>query len=313
MQIRVNNTPSCVSFVLLVLLVVLSVMFVSPEVVSAQEEEGGAGIGVIDYFLLTPISGFVTEDEAADLGKFINAFVRLAIAIATGLAVVMVVIGGVTYMVTGSISKKANGREMINDALFGLVLALAAFLILQTVNKDLVKLDFVTALDKVGALAAQQTKPGPLVDVDSLPPETSEEEATLRIALEIEPYPVDVADNKPPCPPGGPYSNCLLVEGLPFYVINDLKVLKRSCDEYTVSCDIVLTGGSEPHKTHREGEPFVDIALDNEFDFFIENGRNASLEVKNGFPLYTIGPDQFWKEGDHWHVCFGKPCVFANN
>lgn len=64
--------------------------------------------------------------------------------IATGfLAVLMIVIGGVEFMIGGANeSMRKEGKNRISNALWGLLLALGAWLIIYTINPELVKLDF---------------------------------------------------------------------------------------------------------------------------------------------------------------------------
>ena len=79
--------------------------------------------------------------DTTDLGTYIGNMFDLLIAIAVVLAVVMIIIGGFEYMTTDSWQKKSDGIKRIKDAFWGLGLALAAYLILWTINPCLI--DFV--------------------------------------------------------------------------------------------------------------------------------------------------------------------------
>jgi hypothetical protein len=57
------------------------------------------------------------------------------------LAVVMIVIGGIEYMTTELISGKEAGKERILHAIFGLLLALGAWTLLNQINPDILKTD----------------------------------------------------------------------------------------------------------------------------------------------------------------------------
>jgi hypothetical protein len=52
----------------------------------------------------------------------------------------MIVIGGVQYLSTDAISGKNEGRKKIENALGGLLLAILAWLILNTINPELLNI-----------------------------------------------------------------------------------------------------------------------------------------------------------------------------
>jgi hypothetical protein len=97
--------------------------------------------------------------QAPNLGDYLDGLFKLALGVATGLAVVMIVIGGVEYMGSESVFKKDAGREKIQDALWGLLLALGAFLLLQTINPALVRFDIVNTLQRVVDKAGEGVPP----------------------------------------------------------------------------------------------------------------------------------------------------------
>lgn len=73
------------------------------------------------------------------LGAYLNVIVTIFIGICAVLAVVMIVIGGMQYMTSELISSKEAGKEKIRNAIFGLLLALGAWLILNTINPALLQ------------------------------------------------------------------------------------------------------------------------------------------------------------------------------
>jgi len=109
----------------------------------------------IKYNLLTPIpcdsktagsdcvggklSTFNTDSSKSTeaLGKYLNIIIRLFIGFCAVLAVIMIVIGGVEYMTSELISGKEAGKDRIREALLGLLLALGAYTLLNTINPDL--------------------------------------------------------------------------------------------------------------------------------------------------------------------------------
>ncbi|MEI8061841.1 MAG: pilin [bacterium] len=103
--------------------------------------------GICNYTLLAPIGTFLgnksngtvyqfTQDSNS-LCKLLNSWFRIGIALAGMLAVVMIVIGGFQYATTDSLFGKSEGRTKVDNALFGLALALGTWLILNTINPAL--------------------------------------------------------------------------------------------------------------------------------------------------------------------------------
>lgn len=101
-----------------------------------------------------PISGITPTDGKTggdiDLGgdaatQYIKNLYIFGVAVAAGLAVIMIVIGGIEMSTVDAMAGKINGggREKINAALSGLALALLSYLILSTLNVNLLSSNFV--------------------------------------------------------------------------------------------------------------------------------------------------------------------------
>lgn len=92
------------------------------------------------YTPLAPLPGldgaYDTTGECP-LGRYLNIMIKLIIGIATVLAMVMIVLGGMEYMTSELISSKEAGKEKIKNAIIGLLIALGAWLILNTINPTL--------------------------------------------------------------------------------------------------------------------------------------------------------------------------------
>lgn len=107
------------------------------------------------YVQLAPLPGTTGDDGVCvsdqegptqdgcqtTLEKYIPAIFKLLIGVAAALAVIMIVIGGIQYIGSESLWGKQDGREKIEKALMGLLLAIFAWLLLYTINPDLVNLD----------------------------------------------------------------------------------------------------------------------------------------------------------------------------
>ncbi|NTV44395.1 MAG: lytic transglycosylase domain-containing protein [Candidatus Yonathbacteria bacterium] len=95
--------------------------------------------GGTPYILLEP--SVVGGQESMNASDYFSNIYTVAIASAGVLAVLMFAIGGIQYMFSGAGGAKSNGRTKMVNAVFGIILALAAWLILNTINADLVDLN----------------------------------------------------------------------------------------------------------------------------------------------------------------------------
>lgn len=89
----------------------------------------------INESYLAPLPGL--ENASSGLQGFLQGLFNIAIVIAGILAILMIVIGAITYLSTDSLSGTEKGRDMMLNAVFGLILALGAWVILNTLNPNL--------------------------------------------------------------------------------------------------------------------------------------------------------------------------------
>lgn len=90
-----------------------------------------------DYTLLEPLPG-LASDRNVTIGDYLTALYNFFISIVGILAMVMIILGGIEYMTaSGNPGKATKGRERIQDAVLGLLLALLSWVILITINPDL--------------------------------------------------------------------------------------------------------------------------------------------------------------------------------
>lgn len=111
------------------------------------------------YELLAPIGGegiVKTKNnreyinlENLSIGDYVNHIFRIALAILIVIAVVMIIIAGVQFMTVESIYGKTDARSKISNALIGLILALGIFVILETINKKLLEVNFTDNIETI--------------------------------------------------------------------------------------------------------------------------------------------------------------------
>lgn len=90
---------------------------------------------------------FDPATSANAFGRYINLMIKLFIGICAVLAVVMIVMGGIEYMGSELISGKEAGKDRINGAVLGLLLALGAYTLLYTINPDLLDVSLSGVVD----------------------------------------------------------------------------------------------------------------------------------------------------------------------
>jgi hypothetical protein len=109
-----------------------------------------------DYLLLEPLpckngldgcpqNGQLTKFDTKGedkLGVYLNIMINLFIGLCAVAAVIMIVIGGIEYSTSELVSGKAAAKDRIQSALLGLLLALCSYLILYTINPDLLNTNF---------------------------------------------------------------------------------------------------------------------------------------------------------------------------
>ncbi|MCC7522440.1 hypothetical protein IT407_01385 [Candidatus Uhrbacteria bacterium] len=116
-----------------------------PESETSAGLEGGftgttcdpAGAGVLPVHLGVSVGGVT---EVMGLGEYINVFYRYLAGISLIVAIVMVVYGGFRYLLGATSGEIGRGKEIIRDALLGMILVLGAYAILNTFNPDTVNL-----------------------------------------------------------------------------------------------------------------------------------------------------------------------------
>jgi hypothetical protein len=101
-----------------------------------------------DYTLLAPIGG-VTTIKTTNIGDYFNKIFLIAIGLCGALAVIMIVIAGIQYMGTESVFGKTEAKSKIFSAILGLLIAIGAWIILNTIDP---------ALTGVNGLTVDQTE-----------------------------------------------------------------------------------------------------------------------------------------------------------
>jgi hypothetical protein len=106
----------------------------------------------LPYTPLEPVPGFNYQTDSkgnyfVTLGNFpdlISSLFKLLFTIGALMAVLRLVIGGIRYMTTGIVDRKKEARDYMTAALYGIGILAASWLILNTINPNLLDFHFPT-------------------------------------------------------------------------------------------------------------------------------------------------------------------------
>jgi hypothetical protein len=87
-----------------------------------------------------PDLGNFKFDDPCPLGRYLNIVINLIIGLIAVMAMVTIVMGGLQYITSELVSGKADGKSKILNAIFGLLIALSSYLVLNTLNPNLLNL-----------------------------------------------------------------------------------------------------------------------------------------------------------------------------
>lgn len=276
------------------------------------------------YTFLTPLplgEGLTSQDsiiigtagDAGILGILQRIFTLMLIA-AVVLAVVFMIIGGARYATADKVGGVQGGREIITNAITGLLFALFAWLLLNIINPDLLR--FTITLPNIGKALTPggNTPEGNIITGEGCGADVSKEECFALITADEARVRALLASggitiNKEPCsrPDVGDCTNVGLLSNT---TSNRLLVVKADCVAVNPQCEMVITGGTE-YWLHSEGgnhKQFtaVDLRIGGaSFDTFIKTKEQVQ-------PTPNFCNEAFYYKGlrfcnekgspAHWHV-----------
>lgn len=280
---------------------------VSAETVAAQQ-----------YVPLVTIPGVTEAGKGVDMTSYISNMIKFLIAASGALAIIILVIAGTKYIASGiAPDAKNDAKEQMQHAFIGLGLILTSYLILNTINPNLV--NFKLSLESaVGSLP----KPVPEVILPTdYPDDTGERDQLASGGVRVYNGSCTYIGQK----------HCTSIHGLHPDVFTKIINLKHSCG---ISCVIQITGGTEywlhgnrstdmaqnkttKHKPYPDGGSMSGQVLD------ISKGSTGlnNYITTNGTSLgyltapcakgvqYTLDGVRYVDEmiennPAHWHVCY---------
>lgn len=120
-----------------------------------------AGLLALTYVPLEPLNN-ASATTYNSLSAYLNLVFNILLSIGGMIAVVTLVLGGITYMVSEIVDKKSEARKRMQAAIIGLLLLLGCWLILHEINPNLTQFSL---LNLPGQTAA--TAPAPAATVPS--------------------------------------------------------------------------------------------------------------------------------------------------
>src|ERR1035437_3446361 len=224
-----------------------------------------------DYTVLAPLPGTTKGNCGGDLTTgaidcttnlqtYLPGAFNLLIGLCAVLAFLVLTYGGVLYMTSDAISGKSEGKTKIENALWGLGLAIASWVILYTINPAILTfklqmnqpttntqspdiLSMITTLD-TGTVAPTYT----------MTPAQISESLADKNKLSNDSGGKINTNSALPCESGGT-TGCTNLNGMPQNALTGVEDLQKGCN-----CNILITGGTEGgHVSHGPGDPVMDL------------------------------------------------------
>jgi hypothetical protein len=259
-------------------------------------------------YLLASSTPFIRDlDADANIADYLQAVFNLGMGLAVTLAILMIVLNGIKYMVSDAIGDKIAAKDIIKNALIGLLIIFGSVIVLNTINPQLTQFNLQATIDKtIAAIQAHQPggadyEPPPIGDTGAPWPSDAAERSRLEAA--------DIDINKANCTTIG-QKNCTSVHGLTNGTIERLMNLKTNCEAtQKTSCNIMITGGTEYwlHSrggTHGDGDT-VDISSNPTLDTYIGGTGTKCGDVRGKDLIQFKWEDSScpWSvTGTHWHA-----------
>ncbi len=114
------------------LFTLINIIILFPIVIFAADEAGG----------FIPLVGIPDAETNGSFESFINSLYYISIGIAALLAVIKIIIAGVKYMLSEIVTDKGTAKKEIKGALLGLLIVLAAVMILEFINPQLTNINY---------------------------------------------------------------------------------------------------------------------------------------------------------------------------
>ena len=250
-----------------------------------------------NYQLLEGIPG--QSANQSDLPGYVKSIINAGLILIVLSAVFMVTVGGFLYLASaGNTDKAKKAKDIIQDSLVGLGLAMLAYLILYVINPDLVNLK-LSQFSADGSIPATQSPTGTAV-TSSGDTYTHAEAVSMLSAKGIS------TSSSGNCSDQN-NKKCTSLDGIPKATIANVIALKDK-----TGCSFKVTGGTEiGHISHGTGRPIVDLSEEACLDTAFKNKGSLS-----SYQILKICADKnsqaaaygctYIEDAPHFHVQFAS-------
>ncbi len=267
------------------------------------------------YVLLAPLSPELAKDgfnPAGDnvLGTYLNLMLKIFIGLCAVLSVIMIVIGGIEYMTSELVSSKEAGKERMTHAILGLLVALGAYALLNTINPNLLKTDLGSLKNVTVDVELKNDSVWQSTGSDGkytngglkyTPGEawinngtTQGRAGVPKSAAELSQLNVKVYNAE--CATVG-QASCTSTAGLDLSILTTIHNKCPACDmSLQGGVEFWAHGGSTGGTSHGIGSPTVDLGLTTNLGNYIKGGTQIAPD------RWTRDGVSYFYEGNHWHV-----------
>ncbi len=260
-----------------------------------------------DYNLLAPIGSLKVIDHENTISDYLNIIFKIAIGLCGALAVLMIVLHGIQYMGDESVFGKTEAKSKIMASIFGLLVAIGSYALLNTISPALVggSIDIQGVSITVAGMDKPQPEPasgkpydGTNIKVgDDWPDDQADRDKITGLGFKI-------AGTK--CKKvGKQYGGCTSVYKLNLSAINKLKA---DCP----TCVINITGGTEfwlhianSIKSHYPDGFVVDLQKTPTLSEYLHKIKPTPINWESGKPpanCYNSNGVGLVEESDHFHL-----------
>ncbi len=248
-----------------------------------------------------------------NLSTYVQGAFNLIVGLAAVLAFVMLTYGGVLYMTSDAVFKKSEGKKYVNNALIGLLLVIASYVILYTINPSIVSFNL------------QMTQPNTTAGIPTpgQPMTQAQIDANALMAQQL-------GQTSNPCAQGQT-TNCVNLVGLQQNTVTGIQQLKATCASVNSDAcpNFVITAGSidpgdtthDPNGCHPKGT-CVDVSPTPDLNNTIWNDKKdftfVSKNTDGSCARYTDSSGNIYlyetanvscggsvaSSGNHWHITF---------
>ncbi len=271
-------------------------LLISPKVVFAANEEvikAAQEAAKLKLSCSTNLDAYPWCKAEQTPGGFVVTFYQIALGLVGGAALGVLIFGAILWTVSEAVSSKEEAKKWITGAIWGVALLLAAYLILYTINPDLVKIgqtqQFLNSLIKPVEIKK------PLSSTIEGITQLADDSKTRAYFLDnSDPTRPRIGINKNQCEYEG-QQDCTSLANLPQNAVDGVIKIAQECQaKYgRQNCFIEITGGTESgHKEHGPGKAVIDLRLQSSGSAGYDKTLYSYFQDKIGLQPGFLNPEK---------------------